>query len=165
MSNRIIKEFSTMTVEYEFWDAELKNQSKRRMKLLEKAIAQTGTIVTDRYEDLFFKEPKLQWRNPLLLRIKLPAKKRWEFILATKCTIWLAAPPRIQIGYEEPPRIPLRGNHNELRRVLRRTYKVNGYPNVYIKDHKPELNGGYDFFEGSEIVSAVLNGHLEILQK
>ena len=165
----------TAKVEYEYWDAELKTQSKRRLKLLERAIAQTGAIITDRYEDSFFKEPKLQWRNPLLLRIKLPTRKRWEFILATECTVWLAKPPRIQIGlqdaisrcsrYQEIKPIRLRGDHNTLQRVLRRTYKINGYPDVYIKDYKPELNGGYDLFKGSEIVNAVLNGDLERLQK
>jgi len=154
----------SMEAKYEYWDAELKNQSKRRLKLLELAISQTGAIVTDRYEDEFFKEPKLKWRNPLLLRIKLPARKRWEFILATKCTIWLAEPLRIQIEYQQQPTIPLRGNHDALRKVLRRTYRVHGYPDAYIKDYKPELNGDYELFKGSEIVAAVFNGELDKLQ-
>jgi len=149
---------------YEYWDAELRNQSKRRLKLLERAISQTGAIVTDRYEDSFFKEPKNQWRNPLLLRIKLPARKRWEFILATKCTVWLAPPPQVQIGYAQSPTIPLRGDHDALRKTIRRTYKVHGYPDAYIKDYKPELNGEYELFKGSEIVGTVLNGELDRLQ-
>lgn len=149
---------------YEYWDAELKNQSKRRLKLLEKAISQTEAIVTDRYEDSFFKEPKNQWRNPLLLRIKLPARKRWEFILATECTVWLAQPPQFQIGYTQPT-TKLRGDHDALSRKIRRTYKVHGYPDAYIKDYKPELKGEYELFKGSEIVSEVLNGNLDRLQK
>ena len=154
----------SLKVEYEYWDAELKTQSKRQMKLLERAISQTGAIVTDRYEDSFFKDPKLQWRNPLLLRIKLPAKKRWDFILATKCTVWLAPPPKVQIGHVQPT-VPLRGDRNALKRPVRRSYRVHGYPNAWIKDYKPELNGEYELFMGSEIVCAVLNGELDRLQK
>lgn len=116
---------------YEYWDAELKNQSKRRLKLLELAISQTGAIVTDRYEDSFFKESKNQWRNPLLLRIKRPARQRWKFILATDCTVWLAPPPQVQIGHTQPPTIPLRGNHDPLQRPIRRSYRVHGYPDAY----------------------------------
>lgn len=151
-------------IEYEYWDAELKNQSRRRLRLLEYAISQTGAIVTDRYEDSFFKDPKLQWRNPLLLRIKLPARKRWEFILATECTVWLAPPPQVQIDRVQPT-VTLRGDRDALRRKIRRSYRVHGYPNAYIKDYKPELNGEYELFTGSEIVSEVLNGELERLQK
>lgn len=151
-------------VEYEYWDAELKNQSKRRLKLLERAISQTGAIVTNRYEDSFFKDPKNQWRNPLLLRIKLPVRKRWEFILATECTVWLAPPPQVQIGYTRPI-VLLRGDHNALKRPIRRSYRVHGYPDAYIKDYKPKLNGEYELFKGSEIVSAVLNGELDRLKK
>lgn len=150
-------------VEYEYWDAELKNQSKRRLKLLKRAISQPGAIVTDRYEDSFFKDPKLRRQNPLLLRIKLPARKRWEFILATECTVWLAPPPQVQTGYTQQT-VPLRGDHDALSRKIRRTYKVHGYPNIYIKDYRPELNGGYELFKGSEIVGAVLNGELDRLQ-
>lgn len=152
-------------VEYEYWDAELRDQSKRRLKLLERAISQTGAIVTDRYEDSFFNEPKNQWRNPLLLRIKLPARKRWEFILASECTVWLAPPPQIQIGYPLPPKVLLRGNHDPLQRPIRRSYKIHGYPDAYIKDYRPDLNGEYELFKGSEIVNAVLSGDLDRLQK
>lgn len=41
---------------YEYWDAELKHQSKKRLALLEQAIAQTGAIITDRHESKYFKE-------------------------------------------------------------------------------------------------------------
>jgi hypothetical protein len=149
---------------YEYYDAELKNQSKRRLKMLKQAIAQTKATITDRDEDVCFKEPKLKWRNPLLLRIKLPAGKRWEFILASECTVWLAKPPRVQIGEPVPPRIPLRGDHDALRKVRRRNYRLHGYPEPSIMDYKPELSGGYEVFRGFEVVSNVLDGNLDILR-
>ena len=149
---------------YEYYDAELKNQSKRRLKMLQQAITQTGAIITDRDEDAYFKEPKLKWRNPLLLRLKLPAGKRWKFILASECTVWLAEPPRVQIGEPVPSKIPLRGDHDALRKVRRRNYRLHGCPEPSIMDYKPELSGGYEIFRGSEIVSAVLDGNLDILK-
>jgi hypothetical protein len=65
---------------YEYWDAELKNQSKQQLATLELAIAQTGAAIID-HENKYF-TGKLKWRNPLLLKVKLPKGKRWEFILA-----------------------------------------------------------------------------------
>ena len=66
---------------YEYWDAELKNQSKQQLATLELAIAQTGAAIIDQHENKYF-TGKLKWRNPLLLKVKLPKGKRWEFILA-----------------------------------------------------------------------------------
>lgn len=80
---------------YEFWDAELKNQSKERMKRLDRAIAQTGAIVVDRDECVIFEDARLKWRNPLLLKIKVPQRRRYEFMLAAK--VWLAEPPRVAV--------------------------------------------------------------------
>jgi len=65
--------------------------------MLEQAIFQTGATITDLYEDKLFKDPKLLWRNPLLLKVKLPYGKRWEFILASKCIVWLAKPPKLGV--------------------------------------------------------------------
>ncbi len=48
-------------IAWEYWDAELKNQSKKRLTGLEKAIAETGAIIVDRHEDKYI-EGKLQWR-------------------------------------------------------------------------------------------------------
>lgn len=157
---------------WEYWDAELKNQSKKRLASLEKAIAETGAIIVDRHENKYF-EDKLKWRNPLLLKIKLPKGKRWEFILASKCTIWLAHPPRVQMGvrdtmgrfdgttYLDFPPIPLRGNHDNAKR--RRNYRLHPTHAAYIMDYKPELNSQYEVFEGADIVSAVLGGDLDLL--
>lgn len=154
----------------EYWDAELKDQSKRRLANLERAIAQTGAVITDRHEDEYF-TGKLKWRNPLLLKVKLPKGKRWEFILATKSTIWLAHPPRVQIGladamfrcsrYQEIKPVKLRGNHDDAK--IRRTYRVHPLNAAYIKDYRPELDGGYEIFKGVDIVAAVLGGDLDLI--
>lgn len=164
---------------YEYWDAELKNQSKKRLAMLEQAISQTGAIITDRYEDKFFKDPKLLWRNPLLLKIKLPPGKRWEFILASKCMVWLARPPKLRIpktpnrnvrrgdptaycaGYCDPPPALLRGDHDNLK--LRRVYRVHPVHAAYIADYKPEFDGGREIIEGIDIVQAVLGGDLDLI--
>jgi hypothetical protein len=66
----------------EYWDAELKNQSKQQLATLELAITQTGAVIIDQHENKYF-TGKLKWRNPLLLKVKLPKGKRWEFIVAT----------------------------------------------------------------------------------
>lgn len=163
----------------EYWDAELKTQSKKRLAMLEQAIKQTGAIITDRYEDKFFKDPKLLWRNPLLLKVKLPRGKRWEFILASKCTVWLAAPPKIGIpkplnryvrrgdptaycaGYCDPPPVLLRGDHDNLQ--LRRRYRIHPTQAAYIADYKPELDGGREIIEGIDILAAVLDGDLDLI--
>jgi hypothetical protein len=159
-------------VAYEYWDAELKNQSKKRLAGLEKAITATGAIVTDRHEEKYF-EGKLQWRNPLLLKVRLPKGKRWEFILVSGCTVWLAQPPRVQIGlrdtagrfngtrYWDSPAIPLRGNHDDAK--IRRRYRLHPEHAAYIADYKPELNGGYEVIKGADIVSTVLGGDLGLL--
>lgn len=157
-------------IAWEYWDAELKNQSKKRLAGLEKAIAETGAIITDRHEDKYF-EGKLKWRNPLLLKIKLLQGKRWDFILASKCTIWLARPPRVQLGlqdvmfrckrYQGSLPIPLRGNHDSTKR--RRNYRLHPEHAAYIADYKPELNGGCEVIEDADIVSAVLGGDLNLL--
>ena len=110
---------------------------------------------------------KLAWRNPLLLKVKLPKGKRWEFILAAK--VWLARPPQVSLGLnfsrrdDELPYRRLRGDHDALRKIKRRSYRVHGYPNAYIKDYKPELNGGYEVIEGVDIVAAVLGGDLDLI--
>lgn len=150
---------------WEYWDCELKNQSKKRLAMLEKAVIETGAVIVDRDESQYFKD-KLKWRNPLLLKIKLPKGKRWEFILASKC--WLSKPPQIQLGLQQwvssdPPRIPLRGNHDHLK--TRRRYRLRLHPEnvAYIADYRPELKGGYKVFEGAGIVAAVLNGDLDLI--
>lgn len=157
---------------HEYWDAELKNQSKKRLTGLEKAIATTGAIITDRHEDKYFKD-KLKWRNPLLLKIRLPKEKRWEFILATGCTVWLARPPQVQIGLQDivdrynrtgdwaSQNIPLRGNHDNAK--IRRRYRLRPEQVAYIADYKPELNGGCEVIEGADIILAVLGGDLDLL--
>jgi hypothetical protein len=159
-------------IAYEYWDAELKNQSKKRLAGLDKAIAATGAFITDRHEDKYF-EDKLKWRNPLLLKVILPKGKRWEFILASGCTVWLAQPPQVQIGLRDiidryngtgdwaSPPIPLRGNHDDAK--TRRRYRLHPEHTAYIADYKPELNGGYEVIEGADIVSAVLGGDLDLL--
>lgn len=159
-------------VAWEYWDAELKNQSKKRLTGLEKAITETGAIITDRHEDKYF-EGKLKWRNPLLLKVKLPKGKRWDFILASGCTIWLAHPPQVQTGvrdvgrfngtrYLDSPPITLRGNHANAKR--RRNYRLHPTHAAYIMDYKPELNGDYQVIKGADIVSAVLCGDLDLLR-
>lgn len=166
---------------YEYWDAELKTQSKKRLAMLEQAISQTGAIITDRYEDEFFKDPKLLWRNPLLLKVKIPRGKRWEFILASKCTVWLAKPSKISVpesfskrirrgdptaycaGYCEPPPVLLRGDHDKLKRQRRRSYRIHPTHAAYIADYKPELDGGREIIEGIDIVVAVLGGDLDLI--
>jgi hypothetical protein len=154
---------------YECWDAELKNQSKQRLEALELAIAQTGAVIIDQHENKYF-TGKLKWRNPLLLKVKLPKGKRWEFILATKSTIWLAHPPRIQIGIadtipqcsnQKVEPVKLRGNHDDAK--IRRTYRVHPLDAAYIKDYRPGLNSGYEIFKGTDIVAAVLNGDLDLI--
>lgn len=157
-------------VVYEYWDAELKNQSKQRLAALERAIAQTGAVITDQDEDKYF-TGKLKWRNPLLLKVKLPKGKRWEFILATKSTIWLAHPPRVQIGiadamsrcsrYQEIKPVKMRGNHDNAK--IRRTYRVHPFDAAYIKDYRQGLDGGYEVFKGVDIVAAVLDGDLDLI--
>lgn len=161
---------NTDNIVWEYWDAALKNQSKKRLTGLAKAIAETGAIITDRHEDKYF-EGRLMWRNPLLLKIKLPKGKRWEFILASEYTIWLAHPPQIQLGlqdvirnsrrYRDAPPIRLCGNHDNAK--TRRRYRLHPEQLAYIADYKPELNGGYDLIEGADIVSAVLGGDLDLL--
>lgn len=155
---------------YEYWDAELKDQSKRQLASLEGAIAQTGVAITDQHEDKYF-TGKLKWRNPLLLKVKLPKGKRWEFILATKSTIWLAHPPRVQIGladttsrcgrHQEVKPIKLRGDHDHAK--MRRTYRIHPLDAAYIKDYRPELDGGYEVFKGVDMVAAVLGGDLDLI--
>lgn len=153
---------------YEYWDAEVKHQSKKRMALLERAIAQTGAIVTDRYEWEIFKKDKLKWRNPLLLKVKLPKGKRWEFILVSKYTIWLAKPTKLSVPdcYNERsnlPYIPLRGNHDSTTLKTRRSYRLHPVGAAYIADFRPELDGGYEIIKGADIVAAVLDGDLDLL--
>lgn len=155
---------------YEYWDAELKSQSKQRLATLERAISQTGAVITDQHEDKYF-TGKLKWRNPLSLKLKLPKGKRWEFVLATKSTIWLAHPPRVQIGladaisrcsrHQEVKPIKLRGNHDNAKR--RRNYRVHPSHAAYIMDYHPELNGEYRIFEGADIVATVLGGGLDLI--
>jgi hypothetical protein len=148
---------------YEYWDAELKHQSKKRLALMEEAVFQTGAIITDRYENKYFKG-RLAWRNPLVLKVKLPKGKRWEFILASK--VWLARPSRISLGLElnrctELPHVPLRGNHDNLK--IRRRYRVHPENAAYIADYRPDLNGGYVLIDGADIVMAVLDGDLGLI--
>lgn len=150
---------------YEFWEAELKNQSKERMKRLDRAIAQTNAIIVDRDECIIFEEPRLKWRNPLLLKLKVPRGKRYEFMLAAK--VWLAEPPRVAVydrtNPDNLPRISLRGNHDNAKR--RRNYRLHPHGREYIADYRPELNGEAEIFNGIEIVAAVLNGELDLLRR
>lgn len=106
--------------------------------------------------------------------MKLPKGKRWEFILTSK--VWLARPPQILLegcqdrrgnptiynsGYYDPPYIPLRGDHDNMK--TRRRYRVHPEGAAYIADYKPELNGGYEVIEGMDIVAAVLGGDLDLM--
>ncbi len=158
---------------YEYWDGELKHQSKRRLALLEQAIAQTNAIITDRHESKYFKG-KLAWRNPLLLKIKLPKGQRWKFVLASECTIWLAPPLRLTpcdmsyrtmrspviYGSKGTKPLPLRGNHTNPPK--RRSYRF--HPEyASIMDFKPELEGGYEYIVGHDIVAAILDGDLDLI--
>jgi hypothetical protein len=152
--------------QYEFWEAELKDQSKKRLALLDRAIAKTGSAITDRDEDIIFTDPKLKWRNPVLLKIKVPARKRYEFILEAK--VWLFEPPQVQKLYDptnpdDLPRIRLRSNHDNAKR--RRNYRFHPHGHEYIADYRPELNGEAEFFKGAEILAAVLNGELDLLSR
>ena len=158
---------------FEYWDAELKTQSKTLLLMLNKALAETGATVISKKECILF-EGRLKWRNPLLLKVKLLKGRRWAFILASNCKIWLHEPPRVQMGtqyiggfygtkYLAPP-IACRGEHNELTLPLRRVYRLHPHHAAYISDYRPDLNGDSAYFEGADMVSGVLEGNLDLLK-
>ena len=85
-----------------------------------------------------------------------------DFVYAT---LMLSEIFRVQLyfAYTNLPRIPLRGNHDNARR--RRNYRIHPSGHEYIADYRPELNGKAEIFKGQEIVTAVLNGELELLSR
>lgn len=157
----------------EYWDAELKHQSKSRLKALQEGLLVCGGIIHNQYESKYFKG-KLAWRNPLVLRLSLPKGKRWEFISKTK--IWLAKPAKLMVvpvniivnlpdwcdrkhrRFYEP--IPLRANHNNLN--LRRSYN---FQHGWIKDYHVPFSGydQYNIIKDRDILAAVLDGNLDLI--
>lgn len=155
----------------EYWDVELKNQSKARLNALQQGLKTFDGIIHNQYESKYF-TGKLTWRNPLVLRISLPQGKRWEFISATK--IWIARPAKISVipanlnlpdwckrkHWKHYKPIPLMGDHDNLK--LRRTYNLT---HGYIKDYTVPFSGheNYKFIEDKDILVAVLNGDLGLI--
>lgn len=143
----------------EYWDLEMKNQSKKRVALVNAAIAEFGAIVHDRYEEKYFKG-NLQWRNPLTLRISLPKGKKYAFILAAKLSCWLHEPDRIGITEEvfHKPKVKLKGNHDQSTLETVRRYRLHPPDRAYVKDIRTGK-----VIEGAESVSRVLNGELNLV--
>jgi hypothetical protein len=140
----------------EYWNIDLKNQSAKRMAALKSGLALFGGIIHDSYEDKYFQN-KQSWRNPLLLRVSLPEGDRFKFIRYTK--IWLSHPERVGISPIRNDRpIPLRGNHDNCK--LRRSYNLH-FAGGWLKDFNAD--GSYRLFSGTEVLSRVLNGDLDLL--
>lgn len=141
----------------EYFDIDLKDQSKRRMRSVA-ALPDFGGMIHDQYESKYF-QGRLAWRNPLLLRISLPTGQRWEFIrhtIALGCGLWLAHPERVGVPVFYPqPRLQLRGNHIGLPK--RRTYN---FRPGYVLDHG---TNGTVTYSGVEAVSAILDGNLDLV--
>jgi hypothetical protein len=139
----------------EYFDIELKNQSKPNLAKLGR-LAEFGGTEHDRHASKYF-TGKLAWRNPLIVRVSFPRLKRWEFIKATG--LWCDRPHRI--GVPEMPKAPairLRGNHDEMR-GRRRSYHLGGGLKGMVRDWHPVL--GQRDFDG--VVSDVLDGNLDIV--
>jgi hypothetical protein len=145
--------------DWQYWDLEMKSQSKRKVALVNAAIEKFGAIVHDRYEEKYF-TGKQQWRNPLTLRISLPKGQKYAFLLAAKVSCWLHEPDKIGITEEvfEKPNVKLRGSHDELRRKLVRTCRLHPIQHACIKDAQFAK-----VIEGAENVSRVLNGELNLI--
>jgi hypothetical protein len=153
-------------MEYEYWDAYLKTQSKSRLNLFYEAVKKFNAEITDRYEQKYFKD-KLAWRNPVYLKLRLPKNERgctqrWNFILECKCQVILEKPPRIGIPDLNWNRYyrPLMGNHTALQYQKVRNYRIHPTNRAYVKDHVSGI-----VLEGSDNVLKVLNGELELLRK
>jgi hypothetical protein len=146
------------TEKREYWDIDLKNQSRKRLQIFQAGMQKFGGIIHDSYEDKYF-SGKLAWRNPILHRISLPRGDRFPFILFTH--LWVAHPPRISIGLlVQPSSIPLRGNHDNSLSRIRRSY---GFPTrsgrEWIRNHLP--SGERQWIEEPGIIQAVMDGDLE----
>jgi hypothetical protein len=145
----------------EYFNIELKNQSKKRLAALQDGLEKFDGIIHDRHEETWF-SGKQVWRNPLLLRVSLPESMRWQFISHTR--IWLARPPVIGAfpGMPKEKPIPLRGNHETLGR-LRRSYNLNWGDTPWIKDFGKDFDrGNYRMLKGGA-VHRVLDGDLELV--
>jgi hypothetical protein len=155
-----------MKVEYEYWDAYLKTQSKGRLKLFYEAVEKFNAEITDVYKEKWFKD-KLAWRNPAYFKVRLPKNgkctKRWNFILECKCQVILQKPPRIgipELNWNRTPYRPLMGNHTALQFEKVRTYRIHPTNRAYVKDHVSGV-----VLEGIDNVLNVLNhGELELLR-
>lgn len=142
----------------QYWDLELKNQSKKRMQLVNAAIAQFDAIVHDRYGEKYF-SGKQSWRNPLHLRISLPKGKKYDFILAAKLKCWLFEPPRCNFEFNREPKLKLKGNHDESRKIKVRNYRIHPIHAAYVWDVRSGI-----ILEGAESVKRVLDGELDLVR-
>jgi len=145
-------------MQLEYWDLELKDQSKNRMDLVNSAITKFGATVHSRYSDNLFSGSQ-QWRNPLLMRISLEKGKKYDFILASKLSCWLHKPDQVSVGegFESIPS-KLKGNHGELQFKPVRNYRLNPPDRAYIKDVRTGK-----IITGSEKANRILNGELDLI--
>lgn len=148
----------------EYYDIDLKNQSKRLMQSLELGMSQFDLQIHDRHENKYF-SGRQAWRNPLLLRVSIPEGDRFKFTLLTK--IWLHRIDRIGIPtLRVAPTMPLKGNHEDCK--LRRTYHFPGGNfdgnTAWIKNFNPLNPGDYKDYEliyGVDRLGAILDGDLD----
>ena len=144
----------------EYFEVELKNQSKKLIRALDRGLAEFGGQIHATHESRYF-TGKLAWRNPATVKVSLPAGSRWAFIRATK--IWLARPTKLAInpGMPEPkytrPICFGQVDHGEME--LRRDYILGADP--YILDRHPV--SGDRVVQGEESTEAILNGTLDLL--
>lgn len=145
----------------QYFDADLKNQSKRLVTTFHEGLKACDGIIHDSHEDRYF-TGKLAWRNPIVFRVSLPKGKRWEFIKLTK--IWLARPEVIGIPNMQPPYIrPICfAAMPEPRNKRRAYYFPRTYAEAYIRDFHPVL--GDRIINGEAALSRLLSGDLSVLE-
>ncbi|MGL5061389.1 MAG: hypothetical protein ACRC62_15555 [Microcoleus sp.] len=144
----------------EYFDLDLKNQGKARMAIAHAALKELGGIIHDTYESKYFKG-KQSWRNPLLMRISLPDRMRWEFIRRSR--LWLARPPVYgapEMVFRDPildRPLPLVGNHKSWELPKVRNYRL--HPTPSVRTLMPD--GSYLTLDGAEALIRVLDGDLD----
>lgn len=144
----------------EYFEVELKNQSRKLMDRVYQGLRLFGGQIHATHESKYF-TGKLAWRNPVILKVSLPVGLRWQFISETK--IWLARPGKVTInpGMPEPrytrPICFAAADHDSM--PLRREYHLGMDPRVI--DHHPVH--GDRITKG--LTKEILDGKLDVLDE
>ena len=133
------------------YDARLKNQSKKLLKIFHEGLEQFDGEISDTCTTRYFKGSQT-WRNPISFRVLMPWRNRARFIIETH--IWLHRPRKIDImcqpRFIRPVSFALAVSPTHLRRE---------YHERLIYDWHP-IHGCRQFQESAQ---RVLDGEIDLL--